>query len=78
LRDRNPVYDRFGSTSAAQPTTRRSRQPAIAGNFSAATRPPPVRRDAATPRIALFAGKAVEVQDDDRSLIRQHRLDTLA
>jgi hypothetical protein len=32
---------------------------------------------AATPRIALFAGKAVEVQDDDRPL-RQHRLDTLA
>src|SRR6516225_10783496 len=30
---------------------------------------------AATPRITLFAGKAVEVQDDDRPL-RQHRLDT--
>jgi|AmaraimetaFIIA10_FD_contig_121_201451_length_609_multi_2_in_0_out_0_1 hypothetical protein len=35
------------------------------------------RLSAATPRIALFAGKAVEVQDDDRPL-RQHRLDTLA
>src|SRR5262249_11390310 len=36
------------------------------------------RLSAATPRIALLAATARELQDDDRPLLRPHRRDTLA